>query len=550
MSRLFLRPWQSWVAALFGLSIAAAFAWELASTVPFVVDDSYITFSFSKNLASGAGPVYAHAERVEGYSNFLWMVLVALPLRVAPRADPMALARGMAVPFALLLFASTYALARARAGRAWSLAAVALVALNVNTILAFHSGLETLPYSALVATGFAFYTRGVARDTWAWRLVVPTFAAVALMRIDGFVPLAFIVGYEGAAAACDGRFSLRGIAAWAGPGLAVWAAWFAWRFWYYALPLPTTYYAKALIAEALPRRGPEYVFDELAASGMWLALPAIGYLFWCRARAALPIALFALLQLVYAARVGGDWMPSGRFVLPAEPLLVVLLVWAGAALTERARARGRVPGGAAAVVCAAPLAFVAARGEPHLSDTDLVRGKLALARDQVAHVAALRHAAAYLALALPPGARLVSDYSGVLAYDTQAAVIDMWGLCNRTIALRGHTRGINPIYGRTCPECYPALDPEYFHTTMPLARSPQSFSSHADVVRQVWQSGEIGGGIDFLHRFVSGRVVNRAAGDAVWFLERVPDGWKPDPRQVAANMFVEYPFTPGGLAEK
>ena len=40
------------------------------------VDDTYITFRYSRNLAHGFGPVYNPGERVEGYSNFLFMALI------------------------------------------------------------------------------------------------------------------------------------------------------------------------------------------------------------------------------------------------------------------------------------------------------------------------------------------------------------------------------------------------------------------------------------------------------------------------------------------
>src|SRR3954465_1658771 len=32
-----------------------------------LIDDSFITFSFSKNLAAGNGPLYSHGVRAEGY---------------------------------------------------------------------------------------------------------------------------------------------------------------------------------------------------------------------------------------------------------------------------------------------------------------------------------------------------------------------------------------------------------------------------------------------------------------------------------------------------
>ena len=45
----------------------------------FTTDDAYITFRYARNLAEGWGPrfnVGAHAP-IEGYSNFLWMLLCA-----------------------------------------------------------------------------------------------------------------------------------------------------------------------------------------------------------------------------------------------------------------------------------------------------------------------------------------------------------------------------------------------------------------------------------------------------------------------------------------
>ena len=44
---------------------------------PESIDDAYITLRYSKNLLLGNGPVFNIGERVEGYSNFSWMVLLA-----------------------------------------------------------------------------------------------------------------------------------------------------------------------------------------------------------------------------------------------------------------------------------------------------------------------------------------------------------------------------------------------------------------------------------------------------------------------------------------
>src|SRR5262245_66626314 len=120
--RAYLRERTTWVVAVAFLALGLLFAWEVSTTARFVVDDAYITFSYSKNLARGLGPIYGHGVRVEGYSNFLWMVLVAVPLVFARNGDPLLFAHALTVPFFLLVLGGTYALVRARGSRAWALA--------------------------------------------------------------------------------------------------------------------------------------------------------------------------------------------------------------------------------------------------------------------------------------------------------------------------------------------------------------------------------------------------------------------------------------------
>ena len=51
----------------------------ICARVAWVCDDAYITFRFARNLALGRGLVFNVGESppVEGYSNFLWMILCA-----------------------------------------------------------------------------------------------------------------------------------------------------------------------------------------------------------------------------------------------------------------------------------------------------------------------------------------------------------------------------------------------------------------------------------------------------------------------------------------
>ena len=46
----------------------------------FLNDDAYISFRYAQNLALHGELTYNLGERVEGYTNFLWTVLMALVL--------------------------------------------------------------------------------------------------------------------------------------------------------------------------------------------------------------------------------------------------------------------------------------------------------------------------------------------------------------------------------------------------------------------------------------------------------------------------------------
>lgn len=539
------------LAAGIALGLGMAFLWEVHLSIPVTVDDAYITFSFSKNVAQGHGPVYGHGVVVEGYSNFLWMLIVALGLVIRPLADPVAIARVAALPFVCVLALCTYRLCRERARAAWAVAAVALLLVNADVITAFQVGLETLPYAALLALSFMLYVRSL-HDPAFRRWVVPAFVAAALMRIDGFLPLGFILVFEMARRGWKREGTVREYAIWALPALCLYLAWFVWRWHTYGLLFPSTYYAKALIPKVLPHRGWEYLRSETLASGSFLALPFAAILLLRRPPGALAIVLYSLGHALYVTRVGGDWMPYGRFVLPILPLVLVIIVWGGREISQivasHLKSRSRLVLALPAVLPIASLLFIVARTEGHLVGSDLLRGKRAMAVEQFGHVIRLTASAKLLNLALPAGARLVTDYGGVLAYYTDAAPIEMWGLCNAMIATRGGLEGVQPIYGKTCPECYPALDPQFFHVMVPLTRELEAFKSHDEVVRNVWQTDTIGRYLDFHGDFVSGRVMIPAQNQALYFLERRRPNVIYQPRHVSSTVVVDYPFEPGGRA--
>ena len=115
------------------LVLIAALAWAAADVLrlAWTCDDAYISFRYAWNWVHGHGLVFNPGETdpVEGYTNFLWTLLSALPIALGfDPTRPMLAAALVCAGIALL---ATFALAqRLGADDRQALLAVALVGLH------------------------------------------------------------------------------------------------------------------------------------------------------------------------------------------------------------------------------------------------------------------------------------------------------------------------------------------------------------------------------------------------------------------------------------
>ncbi len=118
--------------------------------------------------------------------------------------------------------------------------------------------------------------------------------------------------------------------------LAVWAPWFAWRWWYYGWPFPNTYYVKATgdwsdpsFPAQMRAHGWHYLWVWLWQTKVVIALPLavvglgspIATALRARAdsgRVRLALACLGLVAFYvpYVVSVGGDFMGLHRFIMP------------------------------------------------------------------------------------------------------------------------------------------------------------------------------------------------------------------------------------------
>ncbi|MCB2153343.1 hypothetical protein KQI84_00525 [bacterium] len=186
-----LERWLLPIIAVFGLAVA------FQSLIPpwnFVIDDYYISARYAKMLTSGHGLTYnSMGEMVEGYSNFLWTLLLAvIQLLAGATRDitPIVKFIGAASFLGMILGAAFIAKQRCEEPpellRAISHPArriLWIVLLATYTPYAYYavSGMETIFVSLLVAMGVFFWIR---RGEPNW-ITMMFFMLTALARIDG-----------------------------------------------------------------------------------------------------------------------------------------------------------------------------------------------------------------------------------------------------------------------------------------------------------------------------------------------------------------------------
>ncbi|MFE0022079.1 hypothetical protein [Amycolatopsis sp. NPDC059021] len=426
-----------------------------------ITEDAFIAFRYAANIADGNGPVFNAGERVEGYANFLWLVLISLPKAAfGIGVEGAAVTLGAIAALGSVLL--TYFLVNRIVERALPEGAEPRPALGVAAALltAGASGLAVYGPSGTEMPLFVLLLLSVCYALAARRPVVAgVLVAFAVMtRPDGLV-VAVLAGLWLVFAAIRGKHSWWAPAGYTLGALVFLVPWTAWRVTYYGHLLPTAIDARmsgtfgarvaegwhylsgfslvhqgfllvglvAAVALLLRRGGP----DIEARSVVWLLFAV-----------AAGLAVFAVL-------LGGDSSLSWRQLVPLPPLLAVASVSAYGVLTAVATAkpspRPRAwPAGTRLVpVAAAGLAGIAVLVSVFSPDM------LDRVREWQARGAQLSEIGSWLGDYLPPGSVISASSPGALAYEMgpQLLVVDVLGQTDDHIAREGRReRGVVTDY--------------------------------------------------------------------------------------------------------
>jgi arabinofuranosyltransferase len=409
-------PWLIWTAVALAILLAHALSFR------FVIDDAFISFRYAQNLVDGHGLVFNIGEKVEGYSNLLYVLLSAAGIRLG--VDPLLWGRIWSTLAMGGLLALLPGIVRLLAPE--ENAHRALPGQVAQMLTAFTGAVACWMLAGLETAFFALFT------VWAWRSALKRqtiLAAVAgllliLTRPEG-PALAFLFAAwsllpsDALSTGYYGSNRKR----WLGPVLLLvgTVAFFLWRHSYFGWWLPNTYYAKTGDWAGQFKTGLPYGLNFLKWYGAGvLAVAVVAVL---RGGMALIIRRDMLLTLatvviwsLYVTMIGGDMLGMFRFFVPVLPLLLTWLTALLSGTSWLSRPRGAL---VATVILALLLLPASFKGKErrlvsiHMTEANL--GGWFLAGDALAKI-------------FPANTTIALGPAGYIPYITGFKTYDYYGL--------------------------------------------------------------------------------------------------------------------------
>ena len=416
--------------------------------MPFVPDDSYISFRYAENLANGNGLTYNSDDApLEGYSNFLWIVVLSTIHWVGlslPTAAPLLGAfLGLLCTFLLWRLYQNDGLTGV------ALLIPLLVLCSAGPLVIYSvSGLET-PLFALLLLGLLWTARRTADDGRTMDAVVFGTAGVlvSLCRPEGVIAFPVVA----ATVVFFRRDLFKTVAIAAGIFAVLYAVYTIWRVTYFGDFWPTPFLSKSaggvggfvegwtknlrqffvMQGQGFPPTG-FYFFGILLAA--WIG--------WRRVKERIGIQSLAFILasvyvLVYFNFV--DWMPGMRYHAPLIPLLLLPGALAVSGLAEKRE------GGESRTVTITLSAIIVL-----LSFAVLMPLRLSAHRLERGNQECLIALADWLKNHVPPNPTLAVSDVGVIPYYT-----------------RFHTIDINPESLTDRHIAHNGFSSEYFYSTQP-----------------------------------------------------------------------------------
>lgn len=382
----------------------------------YTVEDAFISFRYCDHMLQGRGLVYNPGDQVEGYTNFLWILLIALP-RMGLQFPLAAKIPGLALGL-LLLFLLTRMSVNRYGDRTSGVLAALMVSVCPGIQMWAVAGLETLLFTVCILCALFFHEK----NSRTGRFICGVFFGLStLTRPEGLL-----------------FFGLFGIAVFSGYASKpkIWLEYLSgyclivlphliFRYLYYNAWIPNTFWVKGRRYQG---GGWAYFKRYAAMTGVCMfPVAAYGLLNHKLRQCILPSVMMGCGYLLYVYHIGGDWMPYGRFIVPVIPLfaLAAARTWINVTGSKGKKILGT------ACIAGMLISGVSA-------GYDLLRWRptryLGILKWETEHMGDWKRVGEWLNEMFPPDTVLSTGLAGIIPYYSAFKTLDRGGLNDRDIA--------------------------------------------------------------------------------------------------------------------
>lgn len=309
----------------------------------FIQDDSYITYRYVKHFTEGFGLVFNIGEKVEGYTCFLWVILLSVVKVMG--FNFISFSQTLGLIFCLLTIYFTYRISSSifqkDKGTFYNITfgLIAVTLLTVNGSFAFWSasGMETGMFTFLVTLGIYLYLKETKNNNKTFPFSSFVFLLASLTRPEGNLIFAITVLHKiifivktssGDSKNKVSKFFSRNNLYWISVYVVPAIIYMIWRYSYYGYLLPNTFYAKTGTSLEYFKAGMDYFWyfaKDYALYGSLFVLILLNLKSQKYFYQYLYLTIILFIFILYVIAVGGDVLRSNRFFVPIMPVFYILI---------------------------------------------------------------------------------------------------------------------------------------------------------------------------------------------------------------------------------
>ena len=305
--------------------LAMAIYSVIAYNIKFIQDDAYISYRYVANFLNGDGLVYNIGERIEGFTNFGWVIYLIWGGALGLNYILISQITGWL--FGAGIIALTYLIAQVvfEKNKLLSTASIMLVAFNLSLAHWSPAGLETAAFAFFaILSVYLFIKR-------SWWLIFSILMTVWI-RPDGVVIAGLLILIEAILTKKIPKFTVSCNAI----ALVLSLPFVAFKYFYYGSIIPNPFYAKTGLNLVQLKNGIEYSVTYLTDYAFYGAGFLIPLLFYRRLSYSARVVWWTcVIFVLYIVVIGGDVLKVHRFFLPIFGTTAILSILSMQFLVEK-----------------------------------------------------------------------------------------------------------------------------------------------------------------------------------------------------------------------